>query len=254
MQAKYDKTTMATLFTDIVMSKRVWTTLHRWVGIIIGIQVLLWIAGGLYMSAVPLEWVHGKPLIDRAPIEFERDQLTSIKTLPVIDISAVQSIEWVGRLGQPILRVTAVSNLDSYYMFSADKWQQLAPLDQEAITEFAGSLYVGDGSLRSVQWLEKAPPEASGIAHPVYRVDFDDWINTTFYIHPMTADVLKVRSDLWRLFDIFWMLHIMDYDERSDFNNPLLIISAVIALFFTVTGMSLVFYWAQRSLRKRVHR
>ena len=37
-----------------------------------------------------------------------------------------------------------------------------------------------------------------------------------------SGEVTAVRHDRWRLFDWFWMLHIMDYDERSDFSTPLL--------------------------------
>lgn len=234
------------------MSKRIWTTLHRWVGVVIGIQVLLWIAGGLYMSAVPLEWIHGKPLIDRSLQTLDMTALKPIDSLPVEDVAKIQSLEWVSRLGEPVLRVRLNNDGVDFFAFS-DEWQRLSPLGEKAVADFVTQLYRGDGEFRAIQWLETPPDEASGLNEPAYRVDFDDWINTTFYVHPMTGDVLKVRSDLWRLFDIFWMLHIMDYDERSDFNNPLLIICAVIALFFTVTGMALVFYWAQRALRKRAH-
>ena len=42
---------------------------------------------------------------------------------------------------------------------------------------------------------------------------------------------------LWRVFDFVWMLHIMDYDERDDFNHPLLLITAGTALLFVFTGL-----------------
>ena len=47
-----------------------------------------------------------------------------------------------------------------------------------------------------------------------------------------------------------WMLHIMDFDERDDFNTPLLQISALLGLILALTGL---IYWAltTRVLRRR---
>jgi len=38
------------------------------------------------------------------------------------------------------------------------------------------------------------------------------------------------------------MLHIMDYDEREDFNHPLLYLTALAALLFSLSGVVLIFY------------
>ncbi|WP_395338301.1 hypothetical protein PN836_011205 [Ningiella sp. W23] len=226
---------------------RFWTLLHKWIGIVIGIQLLLWIAGGLYMSAVPLNWVHGTPLLNNTTL----NQVRPPSGYPIsINVSDYQSIEWVSRLGKPVLKTTDSFGVDAFFepQQSARSFA-LVPLplvSEREIRAQSIQRYAGSGSLVSVSLLDSPPPEASGITEPVYRVNFDDWINTSFYMHRYTGEVLKVRSDLWRLFDIFWMLHIMDYESREDFNNPLLILSAVIALFFTVTGMMLVFFWLKR--------
>jgi len=80
------------------------------------------------------------------------------------------------------------------------------------------------------------------LATPLYQVNFDDWINSTFYINPQSGDISSVRSDIWRLYDFFWMLHIMDYQEREDFNHPILIIAALLSLAFTMTGLLLIYF------------
>jgi exosortase/archaeosortase len=63
--------------------------------------------------------------------------------------------------------------------------------------------------------------------------------------------VITVRSDIWRVFDFFWMLHIMDYDEREDFNNPLLISFAASSVFFSFTGFILLLQNIRLRTRKR---
>ncbi len=210
------------------------------------------------MSAVPLEWVHGKPLLH--PSEVQNITLNAdsaqdsvpITAVAPLDITEYTSLRWVNRLGQAVVEAVDINGHETFLSLTDDhQWQTLLPLSEDLVSAEATRRYAGSGEFAQIALLTAIPSEASGIEHPVYRVDFDDWINTTFYLHPMTAEVLKVRSDLWRLFDIFWMLHIMDYETRDNFNNPLLIISAIIALFFTVTGMVLVFSWAQRGLQRR---
>ena len=58
---------------------------------------------------------------------------------------------------------------------------------------------------------------------------------------PVRARVVRVRSDIWRRHDFFWMLHIMDYDTRDDFNSLLLIFAASLALFMSLSGVLLCF-------------
>ena len=74
----------------------------------------------------------------------------------------------------------------------------------------------------------------------VWQVQFDDTFNTTLYLSENNGKVVTVRSTLWRIFDFFWMLHIMDYDERENFNNPLLISFSATSVLFCLSGILLL--------------
>jgi len=37
--------------------------LHKWLGLLIGLQVLIWLSTGLYMVIVSLDFIHGDPLV-----------------------------------------------------------------------------------------------------------------------------------------------------------------------------------------------
>ena len=50
---------------------------------------------------------------------------------------------------------------------------------------------------------------------PLWRVDFADEDNSSFYVSAATGKVVERKSDTWRLWDFFWMLHNMDYAERK---------------------------------------
>lgn len=224
-----------------------WRKLHRWIGLLIGIQVLLWIAGGVYMSAMPLEWVHGKHLVSPA-VSVQQDD---VEIQAQLDFGQYSALRWINRAGNPALEAITFDGEVHYLNPLSTTPTPLPRLQENTIEQLARQRYKGNGVVEKVNYTTVPPSEASGIAIPVYQVDFDDWCNTTFYVHPFSGDILKVRSDIWRLFDVFWMLHIMDYETRDNFNNPLLIGSAIIALFFTVSGMVLIITWIARSLRRR---
>ena len=77
---------------------------------------------------------------------------------------------------------------------------------------------------------------------PVWQVVMGDAEDTRLYISPATGDVIARRNDTWRLYDFFWMLHIMDYENRTNFNNPLVITASIAALIASISGIWLIFY------------
>ena len=74
-----------------------------------------------------------------------------------------------------------------------------------------------------------------------WRVSFSDPANTAIYISASTGEVLERRNSYWRVRDFFWMLHIMDYPGRENFNNPLIISVALVAIWLGISGFLLLF-------------
>ena len=103
----------------------------------------------------------------------------------------------------------------------------------------AGS-YTGDGAPISARLLAQAPAE-TGKDGPLWRVDFDDAERTTFYLSPDSGEVVSRRSGVWRFYDFFWRLHIMNFGDGENFNHPLLIFTTVLA--FTVVLSGFVLLW-----------
>ena len=83
--------------------------------------------------------------------------------------------------------------------------------------------------------------EYRGRRMPIYKVstDTDDGIN--IYVDSMTGDIAAIRSDSWRVWDLLWALHIMDYQDRDNINNILLKIFSILALVSSITGIVLFF-------------
>ena len=90
--------------------------------------------------------------------------------------------------------------------------------------------------------LEAAPgSEIRGRRLPVWKVDFSEPESLSVYVDPHTGEIVARRTTRWRVFDFLWMLHIMDFDERDDFNTPLLQVAAVLGLLIALSGLV---YWA----------
>src|SRR3546814_9083567 len=94
----------------------------------------------------------------------------------------------------------------------------------------------GDGKIVSVRLLTKAPQEMQSRKPPYWQVEFEGWNRPTLYLSPKNGELISRRHALWRVFDFAWMLHIMDYDERTDVNNPLMRVETWTAFAMALTG------------------
>jgi len=119
------------------------------------------------------------------------------------------------------------------------------------IRKAAKGQYAGTGDIGEIQLLSVLPQEVQNLSAPLWQVNFDDDLNSRFYIDPNTGSVLRVRTDTWRLFDFMWMLHIMDYKDRSNFNTPWLIAFSGSAFLFTLTGIALLYKRFKPKKKKR---
>ncbi len=222
---------------------------HRWLGLLIGIQVLLWVVGGVVMSALRLEEVRGDHLAAK------QVQPALDAKRPVVPITEVlrrhadrqpTAITLTSLLDRPVYRLHGAGKT---WLVDAESGADLSPLAQPAAEAIARADYSGKAPLASMERVETAATEIRGRELPLWRAQFDDKLNTAVYVSPDTGTVVARRNDLWRVFDFVWMLHIMDYQEREDFNHPLLIATASTALLFALSGLTMLFF----SFRPRQH-
>ena len=85
--------------------------------------------------------------------------------------------------------------------------------------------------------------EYRGRKLPLYKVvslsNEDKEINV--YQDPFTGEIVAIRSAQWRIWDLMWGLHIMDWVDRDNIDNLLLKIFSFIALFTSISGVILFF-------------
>jgi hypothetical protein len=216
---------------------------HKWIGLVVGVQALLWMLGGVYMTVVPLQIIHGDHLthahgerlqaaaatLDPARLHAQYPGLTSLRLKRLLD----REVYEVRQQGRSVL-------------VDAADGRRLSPLPRETVTELARRTYQGEAEIAGVEWLTRAPQEVARRPVPMWAVRFADSGATTLYFSPDSGELLARRHELWRWFDFVWMLHIMDYQSRTDVNNNLLRIAASVGLLFALSGAWLLLYSFRR--------
>ncbi len=210
--------------------------LHLWVGLLLGIQVTLWMLSGVVMSWYHIDLVRGTTNAFIAPPpELEASAYASPGGV-IAQMPGATSLELRNFMGHPVYEVKGA---DGVAIFDASTSKKLSPINKGTARQVAKRDYVGKGKIVRVA-LMKEPPHEYRQEKPVWRIDFDDNLHTRIYVSPSNGLVVSRRNDVWRLYDFFWMLHIMDYGERDNFNNPIVKAASALGLLFAITGLVMV--------------
>lgn len=209
---------------------------HKWLGLIIGVQVILWVLSGLLMTAIPIETVRGEHNIRKTdPVPLPMDGLPALSGIVT---GGVTRAELFMLNGAPAWRIDRDGAAHS--LVDAKSGAVLSPLDAAAALAIAKADYAGATETKGVALISDNPPIEYRAALPVWQVQFADKDNTRIYVSPLTAKVVARRTSTWRIYDFFWSLHIMDYSAREDFNHPLIVIAAALGLVLSLTGLWIV--------------
>ncbi len=211
-------------------------SLHKWLGLILGMQVLLWAGSGAFMALLDAREVSGEGAI--LPVA----QIPSpAAPLPLAAVAE--------RVGAPILKlqlkplfdtyVYEATTLDAVVLLDAVDGRRIV-IDAAKARTLAVARYSGDAPVRSVRRIAQPTPETRDAPLPVWRVEFADKDRNTLLVSEANGEVAGVRNDAWRLWDVAWMLHIMDYGQRQSFNHPLVITAAAAAAWLALTGLILL--------------
>lgn len=211
-------------------------TAHRWLGLILAAQVLIWMASGVVMSWFDIELVRGETnvMVDFAP-ELEARSYANPGGV-VAQFPGASSVALKTFLGRSVYEVSGDSGKA---LFDAVTGERLSPISKDIAEDAARRDFAGEAEIIRLELLTLTPQEYRGPL-PVWRAVFNDRLETRLYISPETGAVLARRNKVWRLYDFFWMLHIMDYEERENFNNPLIRTAALTGFLFALTGLYLV--------------
>jgi len=205
---------------------------HKYLSFFISLQLFLWTISGIYFAFNKIELVRGEQyrLTESFPINFDevkfsRSDVQQVKAINrlgeiIFVVSGNQGIEYLDPFGTPINKL---NKNEVFEIVSSSS--TLKPIDLEEITESS------KGS------------EFRGRDLPLYKVtslnDKDKKIN--LYLNVFSGEITAVRSLQWRIWDLMWGFHIMDWQTRDKINNIFLQIFSILALVSSISGIMLFF-------------
>lgn len=197
-------------------TKKFIRTIHRYLSIFISIQLLLWTVSGIYFAYNKIELVRGEQY--RFPLKTEYRIFERLdQTIMEENDNGIKSYS-----SYPDgMEISSITN-DQAILIAIEK-TSLNPLSAQLISQ------------------AQTGSEFRGRDLPIFKVTTDSPDGINIYINPMTGDISAIRSDSWRLWDLFWALHIMDYQNRDNINNLLLKALSILALITSISGIALFF-------------
>ncbi|MDT9001679.1 PepSY domain-containing protein [Paucibacter sp. APW11] len=236
---------------------------HRWLGYLVALQVVAWIVGGMVFAWLPFQaWVKGEAVLKPAQLILPANWSQELAAWPVagpVCDAAGDSTDAAQIRGMQLLP-TAQGPAAKLVFLKGECWLTLtgralpAP-ESAAIAAYAAQLYAGRARAQAPERLTEVPRRLGlvrelGDRRAVWRVRFDDALSTRMYFDARSGAFLAVRSEAWVLYDFFWRLHVMDYTDGEDFNNPLMRAASLAALLLVLSGSALSLLAIRRAWRR----
>ncbi|MEO5906348.1 MAG: hypothetical protein ABIQ11_06460 [Saprospiraceae bacterium] len=227
--------------------------LHRFLGVIIGVQFLMWTVGGLYFSWSDMDEVHGdydishpsmispdvdlispSRLLDSIYMSSQVDSLMDLKLISIMEIpywQATWHIRGADHSGRKFFLINALTG------------KYRPPLTETEATEMAQKKFIGPYQVKSVEYLTETNKhhEYREQPLPAFAITFNNERHTTVYVASDAGVIVKARNQPWRQFDFLWMMHTMDYSSRDNITNWLLRAFSIFGLATVASGFTLFF-------------
>ena len=179
--------------------------IHRWAGLILGIQIMLWFFSGFMMSLMPIDEVRGDHLLkvtDTPSIDLSQLDLTALAQRVNQPVTAIKIKSWLRR------SVAEVQTADQIHMFALPELTALTPINQSQLERILAEQLKPEYRIESVHLLDHVPNEARGRKAPLYQVQISGDESPVIYVSQQNGEIVAKRTDRWRLFDFLWMLHL----------------------------------------------
>ena len=203
---------------------------HKYLSLIISIQLLLWTVSGIYFAFNKIELVRGEQYL----LENQAEDLN----LEEVEITfTAKNLSFIKRLDMWIIK----AETDSGLIYSDLSGKNLEALDEEGAKEVVKR----KTNLRPLEAFridkQEKRAEYRGRDLPLYKVTTSASDGINVYVDAFSGAVTAIRSDSWRIWDFLWGAHIIDYRERDNINNFLIKILSILALLSSLSGIVLFF-------------
>lgn len=224
--------------------------IHKWLGLVVFAQLVVWTGTGLFFAAVHLTAVRADYLVHPAdhvmPVDMRQVKISSTDALKSVVETAPFDVTLKMLGGAPVYLVRGEIGP---FLVSAETGDQVI-VDEDLARKIAAERWVNPDPILSVDHLDKAPQESS-VGGEVWAAHFKGEGNPTLYISAVDGRTSNPRTDLWRTYDFLFGLHLMDYVDHENYNTPWMVALAVLALSSILFGVALLGHRLTRGLVRK---
>lgn len=221
--------------------------IHKWLGLIVFAQLVVWTATGLFFAAVHITDVRADNLVHPAnhvaPVDMSRVKFTSSDALQAVAEDRPFEVTLKALADVPVYEIRAEIGT---FLVSAETGERIV-VDEPLARQIAAATWVESTPIRAMEELEAAPREST-VSGNVWAAHFQGEGDPTLYISAVTGRTSNPRTDLWRTYDFLYGLHLMDYAEHKNFNTPWMLAAAILALSTVLFGIALLVHRFTRGL------
>jgi hypothetical protein len=208
---------------------------HRYLGIFLGVQFLMWTISGMYFSWTDIDEIHGDQY-RREPIE--KIEFTNLISPTEVESDvAIASLELRQIAGEPYYWI------NGNQLFNARTGILKQGITQADALQIAGRNMLPELRVVDIDRIEQVGDhsEYRGRPLPAYAVSYETPNDVKAYVSLKDGAFQTIRHRDWRWFDFLWMAHTMDYEGRDDFNTTVLRAFSLLGLITVLSGFTLWF-------------
>lgn len=220
---------------------------HRYLGLFLGIQFLLWTSSGLYFSWTNIDDIHGDQFknLDYQPKSFKNLITPTLLNVP----EGINTIE-----------LRDINDTPYYWINENQLYSAIDGKLKNRITKeealYVAKNYMKDNvevtSIQEINAIDKHHEYREKLL-PAYVISYKNDEALKSYVSISDGKFQTVRHRSWRWFDFLWMTHTMDYEGRDNFNTIVLRAFSLLGLTTVLSGF-LLWFTSSPSVRKLLKR
>lgn len=217
--------------------------IHRYLGVFIGLQFIMWTVSGLYFSWTDIDQIHGDNFknMNYKPKSFNN----LISPSSIQDTVEITSID-----------LREINGLPFYWINKTKLYSATTGKLKEGITE-KEALALANIHMNKELIVKNIELITATNKHheyrerllPAYVISYDHNEEVKAYVSVNDGRFQTVRHRDWRWFDFLWMTHTMDYEGRDNFNTTLLRVFSILGILSVLSGFVL-WYSSSPTIRK----
>lgn len=215
--------------------------IHKIVGLAAGLLFLSWTASGLFFSLFPIETIRGdpwRPTVNHGDLAQMNVAVSAQEILQAQD-EPVINLQLTTFLDRPVWVLQTASTRQMIDAVSGAVRSPLSQDDIDAVIARFDTRPDGLGRQTVVYRIDENPLREYGGPMPAWVIEYEPG-QQRIYLDAVTGQVHTVRTTRWRIFDVLWRFHILDFTGQDRIDAWWLKLAAFLGLTMVLSGLILI--------------